>query len=130
MLYSLQGSQQGDPLGPAFFSLSIQHAISFVQNSEGVEWQVWCLNDGVLVGDPCALLRVLDTLTAQFCQLGLWVNLSKCKLWSPRRLTGTPRSKSWAPPSARKKLSLKFFRRLAPSTTSYSNDFPGYPTPR
>lgn len=86
VLYSSQGTQQGDPLGPAFFALAIQHVISSVEPSEEVRWQVWYLNDGVLVGDPCVLLRLLESLTAKFAQLGLRVNLSKCRLWSPNGL--------------------------------------------
>jgi hypothetical protein len=86
ILLSTQGTQQGDPLGPAFFALAIHQVLESLQGAEGVNWEVWYLDDGVLVGDADALLQALKVLAEKFGTLGLKVNLSKCKLWSPQGL--------------------------------------------
>ena len=41
------------------------------------------LDDGLLVGDESELRRILDFLRARFEVLGLRINLSKCRIWSP-----------------------------------------------
>lgn len=92
ILESQRGTQQGDPLGPAFFALAVHSTISSAAASEGTEWQVWYLDDGLLVGTAESLLRVLETLTSRFSDLGLKVNLTKCKLWSPQGILDLPSS--------------------------------------
>jgi hypothetical protein len=86
-LWSTQGTQQGDPLGPAFFAVAIQRIIARVQDLPGTDWQVWYLDDGVLIGEPEALLNALHHINLGFQELGMQVNLAKCKMWSPRGLS-------------------------------------------
>jgi hypothetical protein len=88
VLWSTQGTQQGDPLGPAFFAVTIQKVISNLRDLPGIDWQVWYLDDGVLVGEPVALMNALHELTVHFEKLGLKVNLAKCKIWSPQDVAG------------------------------------------
>ena len=82
-LWSTQGTQQGEPPGPTFFAAAIQHATSSLRDLPGIAWQIWYLYDGALVGDTEALMNALHELTLLFRQLGLEVNLVKCKTWSP-----------------------------------------------
>ena len=59
--------------------MAIKRVISALQDLPGLEWQVWFLDDGVLAGEP----DDLNQLSPQFQHLGLHVNITKCKIWSP-----------------------------------------------
>ena len=83
VITSTRGTQQGDPLGPAFFALAIHKVASSIRGVPGLEWLAWYLDDGILVGEPAALLGILQTLTGDFKAMGLTVNPGKCALWSP-----------------------------------------------
>ena len=85
-MLSSQGTQQGDPLGPAFFALAIHPILESTAGTPGIDWDVFYLDDGVLVGEADALLQTLELLTDQFEKVGLKVNTTKCKLWSPEGL--------------------------------------------
>jgi hypothetical protein len=88
VLTSQQGTQQGDPLGPAFFALAIHPTIS--AEDACLLWEAWYHDDGVLVGDESAVLGALSSLRQRFESLGLHVNLSKCTLWSPQGMLRSP----------------------------------------
>ena len=47
---SEEGVQQGDPLGPAFFALTILTTSRELNNLQLLKWNVWYLDDGILVG--------------------------------------------------------------------------------
>ena len=80
---SENGIQQGDPLGPLLFSLTLWPIIEKIQESlpELLQHSLY-LDDGVLVGSEDNLIRSWDLL----CQLGpdrsLHVRVDKCELWS------------------------------------------------
>ena len=80
---SESGIQQGDPLGPLLFSLTLWSIKEKIQESLPVLQQhSWYLDDGVLVGSEDDLIRSWDLL----CQLGpdrgLHIRVDKCELWS------------------------------------------------
>ena len=50
---------------------------------EGLFWQCWYLDDGILVGDDAFLLGLLPKLSLELAKLGLKINLAKCVIWSP-----------------------------------------------
>ncbi|KAJ8727191.1 hypothetical protein PYW08_015588 [Mythimna loreyi] len=86
VLESAVGCQQGDPLGPAIFSLAI-HPIIQQLNSK---FNVWYLDDGTLGGDVDTVLEDFQLLKQQFKSIGLDLNESKCELFisdSTDRLT-------------------------------------------
>ncbi|KAJ0173779.1 hypothetical protein K1T71_010928 [Dendrolimus kikuchii] len=77
LIHSATGCQQGDPLGPAIFSLAI-HPIIQKLNSK---FNVWYLDDGTLGGDIDTLKNDLKYLISEFSKIGLVLNYSKCELF-------------------------------------------------
>lgn len=77
VLDSSVGCQQGDPLGPAIFSLAIHPSIKDLNS----KLNIWYLDDGTLGGDATTVLNDLETLIASFDSIGLSLNYSKCELY-------------------------------------------------
>jgi hypothetical protein len=77
LIYSQVGCQQGDPLGPAIFSLSIHPTIERLSS----HLNVWYLDDGALGGSAETVLKDLETIIVEFEKIGLSLNYSKCKLF-------------------------------------------------
>ena len=64
-ILSTTGVQQGDPLGPLPFSLVLLDFLSHCHAPDGLCFQLWYLDDGILVGTPSALSSFLDALQLQ-----------------------------------------------------------------
>ncbi|XP_063617938.1 uncharacterized protein LOC134790882 [Cydia splendana] len=77
VLSSEVGCQQGDPLGPAIFSLAINPIIQKLKS----KFNVWYLDDGTLGGDLESVLSDLSTIKSKFETIGLELNYSKCELF-------------------------------------------------
>ena len=77
------GVQQGDPLGPFFFSLALNHIVQKIQNQiPGLLLHMWYLDDGVFCGNRDDIHKVLRLLDIHSSPIGLSVNLKKCELFS------------------------------------------------
>lgn len=85
------GCQQGDPLGPAVFSLAIHPIISELNS----KFNVWYLDDGSLGGEASSVLNDLSTIVNKFQAIGLELNTNKCELFidpdTPALLTNSTR---------------------------------------
>ncbi len=58
-LLSCNGVQQGNPLGPLGFALTLQPIIDCIQSEvPGLAPNAWYLDDGTLIGSPNNLLHV------------------------------------------------------------------------
>jgi hypothetical protein len=86
-LESSRGIQQGDPLGPALFGMSIHDAI--LQTTETAKQEFgehaldithFFLDDGIVAGDAAAVAKWLVLLETAFLDLGLTLCKSKCKV--------------------------------------------------
>jgi hypothetical protein len=84
-LSSAVGCQQGDPLGPAIFSLAIHPVISSLNS----KFNSWYLDDGTLGGDWKTVLDDLRSLSDAFSAIGLDLNFSKCELFFNKSLPST-----------------------------------------
>lgn len=76
-ILSAVGCQQGDPLGPAIFSLAINSII----HSLNSKLNVWYLDDGTLGGDSQTVLADLLNIKNKFTAIGLELNFNKCELY-------------------------------------------------
>ncbi|XP_047029514.1 uncharacterized protein LOC124637199 [Helicoverpa zea] len=79
VLDSAVGCQQGDPLGPAIFSLAINPIIRQLNS----KFNVWYLDDGILGGDADTVADDFRLLIQKFDSIGLQLNLSKCEIFIP-----------------------------------------------
>lgn len=85
---SCVGCQQGDPLGPAIFSLAIQ---PFITNLKS-KFNMWYLDDGSLGGDASSVFQDLESIIHSFSQIGLTLNFNKCEIFIPDSIPATARS--------------------------------------
>ena len=79
-LSSQSGVQQGDPLGPLFFSLvlrKITMAIAADDDCLALLFNAWFLDDGVLASRTSAILHALSLIDTLRQSLGLHINLPK-----------------------------------------------------
>ena len=73
---SVTGIQQGDPIGPALFALSVDEAARDVQS----EFNVWYLDDTTLGDSPERVYNDLVVLLERLRAIGMVANESKCEL--------------------------------------------------
>ncbi|CAK1589334.1 unnamed protein product [Parnassius mnemosyne] len=84
---SAVGVQQGDPLGPALFSLGIQPIISNLKS----KLNVWYLDDGTLGGRADDVLSDLTHIFRNFKNIGLEPNSNKCEIFFSNNLSTSHR---------------------------------------
>jgi hypothetical protein len=81
---SCEGVQQGDPLGPFLFSLSLSGITDHIQRlCPSLALNVWFLDDGTLVGTTTDVRKALGAIIEFGPDMGLFLNLQKCELWWP-----------------------------------------------
>ena len=76
VIQSASGVQQGDPLGPALFSLSIHSLASSLSSKVNI----WYLDDGTIGGSTEEVVRDFNTILQSSSSFGLELNESKCEV--------------------------------------------------
>lgn len=74
-MVSATGIQQGDPVGPALFSLAIDELV----RSLDAEFNVWYLDDGTIGYTPDKVYSCVQELAVAFQRAGLEINQKKCE---------------------------------------------------
>jgi hypothetical protein len=76
IIRSVTGTQQGDPLGPALFSLVLHYVVLEIERRfPGLEMNKWFLDDGTVAGPRAVVAGVLDYLRSdEVGELGLLLN--------------------------------------------------------
>ena len=82
VLLSRTGVHQGCPLGPAAFAVGIHKAAQTLE-AWALQWGVFYLDDGLLVGPVERVQQAFSTLRDSLAAIGLAVNLHKCAVWGP-----------------------------------------------
>ena len=71
------GVQQGDPLAPVLFALTLHRAVETLDSIPDLR-QLWYLDDGILFGSPQTILAAVECLE---------INFEKCQLYGHPYLT-------------------------------------------
>ena len=80
---SESGVQQRDLLGPLLFSLVLHRVVSAIaSNCPELLFHMWYLDDGAIAGPKLAVLHALSIVQDLGPPNGLFVNTSKCELYS------------------------------------------------
>ncbi|GKA13401.1 putative reverse transcriptase domain-containing protein, partial [Tanacetum coccineum] len=92
-LWSCQGVQQGDTLGPFLFSLVLHLLICKIRDSFSLSLHAWYLDDGTIVDDIVVVGKVLELIMEDGPRCGLQLNVDKTEVFWPKedprsRLTG------------------------------------------
>ncbi|GJZ93341.1 putative reverse transcriptase domain-containing protein [Tanacetum coccineum] len=83
-LWSCQGVQQGDPLGPLLFSLVLHPLICKIKDSFSLSLHAWYLDDGTIVRDTMVVGKVLELIMEDGLRRGLHLNVDKTKVFWPK----------------------------------------------
>ncbi|GKB69651.1 putative reverse transcriptase domain-containing protein [Tanacetum coccineum] len=92
-LWSYQGVQQGDPLGPLLFALVLHPLICKIRNSFSISFQAWYLDDGTIIGDTLVVEKILELIMEDGPHCGLHLNVDKTEIGPPEygvKLLGRP----------------------------------------
>lgn len=84
-LRSESGVQQGDPLGPLLFCLVLHKVVTAIADDSTcsqLSFHSWYMDDGVIAGPKQAVLQALSIIKQLGPPLGLFINTSKCELFS------------------------------------------------
>ncbi|KAL5500402.1 hypothetical protein EMCRGX_G011959 [Ephydatia muelleri] len=87
------GVQQGDPLGPLLFCLVLHKVVTAIAADSicsQLSFHSWYMDDGVIAGSEQAALQALSIIKQLGPPLGLFINTSKCELFSKGGHRGFP----------------------------------------
>ena len=85
---SATGLQQGDPCGPAVFSLAVHQ----VASAATAPFNCWYLDDGTLGGKVSTICADLEELMLGMAKIGLDINPAKCEIILPSTATDEQRA--------------------------------------
>ena len=87
-IFSCRGVQQGDPLGPLCFALTLHPIVKQIRREvPGLLINAWYLNNGTLCGPPEDICSVLAIIESQGPSRGLLLNMGKSLLFVPTDVT-------------------------------------------
>ncbi|GJU30307.1 putative reverse transcriptase domain-containing protein [Tanacetum coccineum] len=72
ILWSCQGVQQGDPLGPLLFSLTLHPLVQTINQSRKLTRLAWYLDGCTIVGDTLMVAKALDIIRTDGTRFGDW----------------------------------------------------------
>lgn len=89
ILSSTLGVQQGDPIGPLLFSLTLHPLVKYINSRCKLDLHAWYLDDGTSIGDTLEVAKALSIIESEGPSRGLHLNIKKTEVFWP---TIDPRS--------------------------------------
>ncbi|XP_056686000.1 uncharacterized protein [Spinacia oleracea] len=83
VLLSSQGVQQGDPLGPLLFALTLHPLIHLINEKCNLDFMAWYLDDGTIIGETALVSSALQVITTEGPAMGLHLNVEKTEIFWP-----------------------------------------------
>ena len=84
VIKSCSSVQQGDPLGPLGFALTLHPIIMAINSSiPGILLNAWYLDDGTLIGSGQHLQQALEVIESTAPSIGLSLNKAKSSVFIP-----------------------------------------------
>ena len=87
-LLSEEGPQQGDPLGPLLFCITVHPLLSSLVSNLVLGF----LDDFTVGGSVTSVSKDIDLIATESARLGLHLNVEKCELISQESIMGLPQS--------------------------------------
>ncbi|XP_026413120.1 uncharacterized protein LOC113308884 [Papaver somniferum] len=82
-LSTTKGVQQGDPLGPLFFALTLHPLAIKIAARCALDFHAWYLDDGTIAGDTLEVAKALKIIQKEGPERGLVVNINKTEIFWP-----------------------------------------------
>ncbi|XP_065323139.1 uncharacterized protein LOC135930286 [Gordionus sp. m RMFG-2023] len=89
-IFSEEGIQQGDPLGPLLFTLGIQDFIKNLKPDFNLDLNLWYLDDGSFGGSLPNVLSAIEYVELEASKIGLSLNRKKCEISSLNNVVFIP----------------------------------------
>lgn len=83
ILSSSQDVQQGDPLGPLLFALTLHPLICKIASQCSLDLNAWYLDDGTIIGDTLEVYKALHIIQNEGATKGLHLNIGKTEIFWP-----------------------------------------------
>ncbi|XP_026436183.1 uncharacterized protein LOC113334051 [Papaver somniferum] len=83
ILSSALGVQQGDPLGPLLFALTLHPLVKSIASRCTLDLQAWYLDDGTIIGDTLEVAKSLNIIETEGPSRGLYLNVKKTEFFWP-----------------------------------------------
>jgi hypothetical protein len=87
-IWSEDGVQQGDPLGPLLFCAAIHPILEKINKECDLQINAWYMDDGNLLGNPEKLLMAWDILSTELPKIGLHLNPNKSEWITSSNING------------------------------------------
>lgn len=73
--------QQGDPLGPLLFALTLHPLVKNIASRCKLDLHAWYLDDGTIVGDTLEIAKALRIIESEGPSRGLHLNIKKTEVF-------------------------------------------------